>query len=76
MNMQNPILILKIAYKLKKLRIEKVYNSYESFAMDFDLSRSYYWKVENGNQNISMDYFLSLLNIHQISPKDFFSDIF
>jgi transcriptional regulator with XRE-family HTH domain len=68
-------IIAKIAAKLKRLRIEKGYTSYENFAMDFDLSRAYYWKVERGWQNLSMDYFLSLLKIHEISLKDFFSDI-
>ncbi|MCZ2128897.1 MAG: helix-turn-helix domain-containing protein [Bacteroidia bacterium] len=67
-------IIAKIAAKLKRLRIEKGYTSYENFAMDFDLSRAYYWKVERGRQNLSMDYFLSLLKIHQISLKDFFTD--
>ncbi|MCK9480918.1 MAG: helix-turn-helix domain-containing protein [Bacteroidia bacterium] len=75
MNLQNPEIIAKIGAKLKRLRIEKGYTSYENFAMDFDLSRAYYWKVERGQQNLSMDYFLSLLKIHEISLKDFFSDI-
>lgn len=57
MNLQNPEIIAKIATKLKQLRIEKGYTSYENFAMDFDLSRAYYWKVERGRQNLSMDYF-------------------
>jgi transcriptional regulator with XRE-family HTH domain len=74
MNLQNPEIIAKIATKLKRLRIEKGYTSYENFAMDFDISRAYYWKVESGRQNFSMDYFMSLLKIHNISLKDFFAD--
>lgn len=73
MNLSNPKIIAKIAVELKRLRIEKGYTSYENFAMDYDLSRAYYWKVEQGKQNISMDYFLSLLSIHKITLKDFFS---
>jgi transcriptional regulator with XRE-family HTH domain len=74
MNLQNPETIAKIAIKLKQLRVEKGFTSYEDFALEYDLSRSYYWKVEKG-QNMTLDYLISILKIHGVSLKEFFSDI-
>jgi transcriptional regulator with XRE-family HTH domain len=64
----------KIGDKIKHLRKLSGYTSYENFALEYELSRMYYWQVENG-RNISLEYLFNLLNIFKISPKDFFSDI-
>jgi transcriptional regulator with XRE-family HTH domain len=64
----------QIGEKIKKMRLEAGYTSYENFAMDYELSRMYYWQVENG-RNISLEYLFNLLNIFKISVNDFFSDI-
>lgn len=64
----------KIGGKFKKLRIAAGYTSYETFAVEFELSRRYYWGVENG-QNITIDYLVKLLNIHQVDISDFFNDL-
>ena len=64
----------KIGGKFKELRIAAGYTSYETFALEFELSRRYYWGVENG-QNITIDYLVKLLNIHQVGLSDFFNDI-
>lgn len=64
----------KIGEKIKKLRKAAGYSSYENFAMDYELSRMYYWQVENG-RNISLEYLFNLLNIFKVSPRDFFSEI-
>ena len=46
--------LLEIGEKLKKLRIKKGYTSYESFAIDNDLSRMQYWRIEKGLTNITI----------------------
>lgn len=64
----------KIGEKCRQLRIDLGYTSYETFAQDHELSRRYYWGVENG-QNITIDYLVKLLNIHQVDISDFFNDL-
>ncbi|RAR71516.1 helix-turn-helix transcriptional regulator [Flavobacterium aciduliphilum] len=72
---QYDLIISKIATKLKKLRIEKGYTSYENFAHQHDLSRIQYWRMEKGT-NFTIKNLLKILEIHQISLEDFFSEKF
>ncbi len=65
--------IQEIASKLKQLRKDKGYTSYETFAFEHDLNRVQYWRVENG-QNITLKTLLNILSIHNISIEDFFAD--
>jgi transcriptional regulator with XRE-family HTH domain len=67
--------ILKIADRIKKLRIAKGYSSYETFAFDHELSRRSYWRLENGT-NFTIEKLLNILDIHKISIEDFFSKDF
>lgn len=69
------ITISKIASKLKKIRIEKGYTSYENFAYQNDLPRVQYWRMEKGT-NFTIKNLLKILEIHQISIEDFFSKDF
>jgi transcriptional regulator with XRE-family HTH domain len=62
----------EIGNKLKKLRIAKGYKSYESFAIDNDLSRMQYWRIENGLTNITLRSLMRLLRIHGITVEEFF----
>jgi transcriptional regulator with XRE-family HTH domain len=48
------VVLLEIGERLKKLRINKGYNSYEAFAIDKDLSRMQYWRIEKGLSNITI----------------------
>jgi hypothetical protein len=66
--------ILKIADKLRKMRIEKGYTSYDSFAWDNDLSRIHYWRIEKGS-NLTMQTLLKILDIHKITLSEFFKGI-
>lgn len=61
----------KIGEKLKKLRIEKGYKSYEPFAFDNDIGRHQYWRIEKG-ANFTMESLLKILDIHKISLEEFF----
>lgn len=66
---------LKIADRLKKLRISKGYTSYENFALDNDLPRMQYWRMEKG-ANFRIDSLLKILDVYTISLEDFFSKDF
>ncbi|HKC69416.1 MAG TPA: XRE family transcriptional regulator [Bacteroidia bacterium] len=67
--------VKKIAEKIKQLRIEKGYTSYENFAYEHDLSRVQYWRMEKG-VNFTINYFLRILEIHKMTLHEFFSEGF
>jgi transcriptional regulator with XRE-family HTH domain len=71
---ENDLRILKIANKIKELRLQKGYSSHENFAWDNNLSRVQYWRIEKGS-NITMKTLLSILDIHKVSLSDFFKDM-
>ena len=66
--------ILKIAEKIKELRIQKGYSSHENFAWDNNINRVQYWRIEKGS-NITLKTLLTILDIHQISLSEFFRDM-
>jgi len=63
-----------IASKLKQMRIDAGFTSYENFANAKDLDRKQYWRIENG-ANITILTLIKLLEIHEVTLKEFFSDI-
>jgi transcriptional regulator with XRE-family HTH domain len=65
-------ILKEIGERLKKLRIEKGYTSYESFAVDNDLSRMQYWRMEAGISNITIKSLTRILRIHDITVEEFF----
>ncbi len=73
-NINHNITIEKIASKIKRLRIQKGYSSHETFAYDHELPRVQYWRMEKGT-NFTIKNLLKILDIHQISIEDFFSDL-
>lgn len=71
--MKTDVQVLKeIGVRLKKLRIAKGYKSYESFAVDNDLSRMQYWRMEGGLTNITIKSLNRILRIHGITIEEFF----
>ena len=66
--------ILKIADKLRRLREEKGYVSSEFFAWEHKIPRVQYWRMEKGT-NFTFKNLLRILDAHQMTVKDFFSDI-
>lgn len=61
----------RISNRIKQLRIESGYTSYETFAFEKEIDRKQYWRMEKG-QNLTLISLLKILNAHQISWKDFF----
>lgn len=66
--------ISQIANKIKLLRIEKGFTSYETFAFEYDINRVQYWRIEKG-QNITLKTLLKVLAIHNITLQDFFYEL-
>ena len=61
----------EIGLKLKELRVEKGYKSYETFALDNNLDRKQYWRMEKGT-NITLKSLIKILNIYNMTLSDFF----
>jgi hypothetical protein len=66
--------IQEIARRLKQLRVEGGYKSYENFAFDNELPRMQYWRMEKG-VNFTMLSLMKVLDIHGIKLEDFFKDM-
>lgn len=66
--------VLKIADKLKKIRIDKGYTSYENFAWDNDLPRVQYWRLEHG-VNFRIESLLKVLDVHKVTMEEFFKGL-
>ncbi len=64
----------QIAEKLRQLRIDKGYTSYESFAFDNNLPTIQYWRLETG-ANFTIKSLLRILNIHKLTMEEFFQGI-
>lgn len=63
-----------IGSKIKSLRIEAGYKSYEVFAWENNLSRIQYWKMEQGT-NCTLKSLYKILDVHQLTFQDFFNKL-
>lgn len=63
-----------VAKKIKQLRKDKGYTSFQSFAFEYELNRVQYWRIESG-KNITLKTLIKVLDIHKISLEDFFKDL-
>lgn len=63
-----------IASKIKRLRIDRGYSSYEVFALENNFDRKQYWRIENGS-NITMITLTKVLDALEIPLTEFFSDL-
>lgn len=71
MNNTNAVLE-KIGNKLMQLRIKNGHKSYESFALENDLSRMQYWRMEKGKTNLTIKSLTRILDIHNVTIEEFF----
>lgn len=62
----------EIGDKLKHLRLKNGYSSYENFAVEHELSRMQYWRIEKGLTNLTIRSLVKILNIHRVTLEDFF----
>lgn len=64
--------LLNIGERLRQLRIKKGYKSYEAFAIDNEISRMQYWRMEGGKSNMTINSLQKILDIHGITIEEFF----
>lgn len=68
--------LLSISKKIKKLRKEKGFNSYELFAYDIEVSRSSMSNYESGNFNdIQLGTLLKIIDGLGMTPAEFFAEV-
>lgn len=67
--------ILKLAKRIKELRIKKGYTNYEYFAYDKGFSRSQYGRYEKG-EDIRFSSLMKLIDAFGMTPGEFFNEGF
>lgn len=72
-NPQNPRMIA-VGQRLREIRIEKGYTSYDHFAWEHKISRKQYLNMEQG-KNFTMASLLRVLDAHGITLEDFFKGL-
>ncbi len=66
--------VKSISSKIKQMRVDKGYTSYENFALDNKIDRKQYWRVEN-NANLTVKSLFKILQKLEIDPSTFFKDL-
>lgn len=60
--------------RLRRLRIEKGFTNYETFAFSHDIPRAQYGRYEQG-QDLRISSLLKVLSALEVSAEDFFRGI-
>jgi DNA-binding Xre family transcriptional regulator len=69
--------LVKLSKRIKKIRKDKGFKSYELFAYDIEISRAGMSKYEAGTfDDIRMRTLLKIIDGLDMSPKEFFSEGF
>jgi len=69
--------LLDLSNRIKNLRKQKGFNSYELFAYDIDISRAGMSNYESGTYNdIRFRTLLKIIDGLDVTPKEFFSEGF
>lgn len=63
-----------VGLRIKELRLNAGYRSYEAFALENDIDRKQYWRAENGS-NLTLNTLYTIINIHKISVQEFFNEL-
>ncbi len=61
--------------KLKKLRINNNY-TYKNIADILNVSKTYYWQIENEKRRLTYELALKISNIFNLKPDDIFYNDF
>lgn len=70
----NKVRIQAIGDRIRYLRIEAGFTSYETFANTYDLARKSYWQCETGS-NYKIKTLLRIIDIHGITLEEFFKGL-
>lgn len=66
--------LAKVGEKLRTLRKDAGYKSYENFAFDNELNRVQYGRMEKG-ANITLASLLRVLDVHKMTFEEFFQGL-
>lgn len=64
-----------VGQQLIELRKKKGYSSHETFALDNNLPRVQYWRLEKGRINFTFKSLGKVLAIHKLTIEEFFTMI-
>ncbi len=67
--------VLKLANRIKQLRIEKGYTNYENFAFDHDLPRAQFGRYERG-EDLRYSSLVKVAKAFGMTLEEFFSEGF
>ncbi|QSE99193.1 helix-turn-helix domain-containing protein [Fulvivirga lutea] len=67
--------LLKLGARMKALRIQKGYTSYEPFAYEHNIPRAQYGRYERG-ENITFVNLMKVIQAFEMTPLEFFSEGF
>ena len=70
--LKSEITLKKLGERIKQLRIDKGYTSYEYFAYDHNISRAQFGRYEKG-QDLRLSSLIKVVNAFGISLEEFFS---
>ena len=65
----------RVGEKLKNMRLDAGYKSYEVFAFQHDISRVQYWRLETGRSNFTIDTLVRIVNMHGMTIVDFLKSL-
>lgn len=65
----------KLAERIKSLRVNKGYTSYETFAYEHNISRAQFGRYEKG-QDIRYSSLIKVISAFGMTPGEFFSEGF
>jgi transcriptional regulator with XRE-family HTH domain len=63
-----------ISARLREIRKEKGYGNYEHIAFDLGMSRSAYWRLENG-ENYSLKTLIKVCKVLGVTLEEFFQGL-
>ena len=66
---------LEIAKRIKDLRIQAGYTSYETFANQYNMSRRNYFRLETDFSDVKFSTLFKICTIHGITLEQFFKGI-
>ncbi|WP_025742863.1 hypothetical protein [Aquimarina pacifica] len=73
-NRKNRNRFQEVGNRIKELRIQAGYTSYETFAFEHNLGRKSYWEWEKGS-NYKFETIIRIIDIHNITLEDFFKGL-
>lgn len=62
--------------KLKKLEELRIKNNltYQEMALKLNMSKAYYWQIENGNRNLYYKIAIKIADVFKVKPDELFYD--